>query len=109
MYDLCQINSRQIPEKGEVYMYEEFELNRLEYMILDTLNEGRCIDHYHSMNITELMENNQGALGTRMTVYRKLKKLLKAGYIAKGCIDNHADTFYLLKKGNELFEGRKVE
>lgn len=90
-------------------MSEEFELNRLEYLILDTMNEGRCIDHYHSMNITELMENNQGALGTRMTVYRKLKKLLKAGYIAEGCIDNHAHTFYLLEKGKRLFEGGRGE
>lgn len=82
-------------------------LNRLEYMILDTLHYSECQDKYHSMTITELMEENGEALGIRGTVYRKLKKLVKDGYIAKGCIDNHADTFYLLKKGIAVVEGEE--
>lgn len=75
-------------------MRGEFELNRLEFMILDTLNDSGCKDHFHSMTITEL-------------IYRKLQKLLKAGYIERGCVDNHADTFYLLEKGIKVVEGGK--
>lgn len=88
-------------------MRGEFELNRLEFMILDTLNDSGCKDHFHSMTITELLDNNEGALGARMTIYRKLQKLLKAGYIERGCVDNHADTFYLLEKGIKVVEGVK--
>ena len=87
---------------------KDVSLNRLEFMILDTLNYGKCLDQYHSMTITELMEQNEGAaLGIRGTVYRKLKKLVKAGYIAKGCIDIHADTFYLLNKGVAVVKGEE--
>ena len=77
-------------------------LSRLEFMILDTLHYGECRDTYHSMTITELMEENEGeGLGIRGTVYRKLKKLVK------GCMDNHADTFYLLEKGIAVVEGEE--
>lgn len=86
-------------------MGKDLELNRLEFLILDTMYDAGCKDHFHSMTITELMEINDGGLGTRMTIYRKMQKLLKAGYIDKGCLDNHADTFYLLEKSIKLFEG----
>ena len=82
-----------------------FELNRLEFMILNSLYNARCTKPYHSMTITDLINDNEGALGTRMTVYRKMQKLTKAGYVQKGCLDNHADTFYLLEKGIKTIEG----
>lgn len=90
-------------------MSEEFELNRLEFMILDTLYDSGCKDHFHSMTISELLEINEGVLGARMTVYKKLKKLVDAGYIKKGCVDNHADTFYLMEKSIGIIEGGKEE
>lgn len=90
-------------------MRGELELNRLEFLILASLYDSGCKNHFHSMTITELLDNNEGALGARMTIYRKLQKLLKAGYIDKGCIDNHADTFYLLEKGIKVVEGGKEE
>jgi len=90
-------------------MDEIFELNRLEFMILNSLYEGGCTDHYHSMTITDLINDNEGALGARMTIYKKMKKLVEAGYIKKGCLDNHADTFYLLKKGIKTVEGGNEE
>lgn len=82
----------------------DMELNRLEYMILESLYASHCKDRFHGMTITEILEDNEGSLGARMTVYKKMKKLVNAGYIAKGCVDNHADTFYLLEKANKLFE-----
>lgn len=90
-------------------MNDRLELNRLEYLILKSLHEMGCIDRFHGMTITEIMEETDNALGVRMTVYRKLNKLLKAGYVGKGVMDNHADTFYLLDKGNRLFDGGKEE
>ena len=52
-----------------------------------------------------MLELNDGALGARMTVYKKLQKLVKEEYISKGIIDNHSDTYYLLKKGIDTIEG----
>ena len=89
-------------------MNEKIELNRLEFMILETLYAFGSRDCFHGMTITEIMDDNDGSLGARMTVYKKMKKLVKAGYIQKGCIDNHADTFYLLDKSIKLFEGGEV-
>lgn len=89
-------------------MNRPIELNRLEFMILETLYDFGSKDCFHGMTITEIMDDNDGSLGARMTVYKKMKKLVKAGYIQKGCIDNHADTFYLLDKSIKLFEGGEV-
>lgn len=38
------------------------------------------------MTITDLINDNEGALGARMTIYRKMKKLTKAGYIKKDAL-----------------------
>ena len=65
-------------------MNEKIELNRLEFMILETLYAFGSRDCFHGMTITEIMEDNDGSLGARMTVYKKMKKLEKAGYIQKG-------------------------
>lgn len=80
------------------------ELNRLEFNILKCLYDGGCIDSYHSMTITELLEKHE-ELGVRMTVYKKLNKLTKAKYVKKGITDNRADTFYLLDKALKIIEG----
>ena len=86
-------------------MNDASELNRMEFMILQSLYDFGSKDRFHGMTITEIMEDNDGSLGARMTVYKKMKKLIQVGYIDKGVLDNHADTFYLLEKGNRLFEG----
>lgn len=93
--------------KGSGYVTQTYELNRLDYLILGTLYKGDFKDFYHAITITEMMEINNGALGARMTVYKKLQRLVKAEYIGKGIIDNHSDTYYLLKKGIETIEGGK--
>lgn len=88
-------------------MSEDFELNRLEYIILETLYEFGSKDRFHGMTITEIMAENEDSLGARMTVYKKMRKLVNAGYIAKGAVDNHADTFYLLDRAIRTIEGGK--
>ena len=107
-----------MPKKGVVYVYEmkrrkgsgyvtqTYELNRLDYIILDTLYDGGFKDYYHAITITEIMELNNDSL-KRMTMYKKLQKLVKAGYIGKGIIDNHSDTYYLMEKGIRTVEGGK--
>lgn len=86
-------------------MNEKSELNRLEFMILETLYSFGSKDRFHGLTITEILSENEGSLGTRMTVYKKMRKLVNAGYIQKGCVDNHAHTFFLLEKAIKLFEG----
>ena len=107
-----------MPKKGVVYVYEmkrrkgsgytiqRYELNRLDYIILDTLYDGGFKDYYHAITITEIMELNNDSL-KRMTMYKKLQTLVKAGYIGKGIIDNHSDTYYLMEKGIRTVEGGK--
>lgn len=90
-------------------MSEIYKINRLDYLILQSLYASDCKDYYSSMTITELMEDNSDengrcALGARMTIYKKLKKLAEDSYISKGVVDNHADTYYLTEKGIKLIE-----
>lgn len=90
-------------------MAENLKINRLEYMILKTLYSLKCKDFYTSMTISEMMEyhadeSGRCALGVRMTIYKKLQKLVNASYISKGVIDTHADTYYLMEKGIRLIE-----
>lgn len=89
-------------------MGDTFELNRLEFDILKCLYDGGCTDQYHSMSITELL-NADEKLVARMTIYKKLDKLVKAKYVKKGIVDNHADTFYLLDKTIRIFESKEPD
>ncbi|WP_166429721.1 hypothetical protein [Lacrimispora celerecrescens] len=91
--------------KGQCKVMESNEINRLAYMLLRQLHANDCKDHFNSCTITELLEEAGGALGARMTVYKKLQKLVKAGYVAKGVIDDHSDTYYIMEKGINLIEG----
>ena len=88
-------------------MRETLELNRFEYLILATLYSSDCKNCFKGMTISEILEASEGCLGARMTVYKKLRKLVDAGYIAKGILDNHADTFYLTEKGIDIVEEGK--
>lgn len=82
-------------------------VNRLEFSILKCLYDSGCIDPYHSMTITELLEKYE-ELEKRMTIYKKLRKLTEERYVKKGITDNHADTFYLLEKALKIIEGREA-
>lgn len=86
-------------------MSGECNINRLEYLILCKLYSNDCKDYFNSCTITELMEETNGALATRMTVYKKLQKLVKGGYVSKGVTDDHADTYFIMEKGVNLING----
>lgn len=81
------------------------KLNRSDYLILDTLHGSNMTDQFHSMTIEEIMEETGNVLGVRMTVYRMVTKLVKLGYLEKGVMDNHANTYYLTNDGRKLFKG----
>ena len=90
-------------------MDETLKLNRLEYMILESLYVGECKDLFHGMTITEIIDDYEGSLGKRMTVWKKMQKLVSNGYLAKGILDDHADTYYLLEKSIKIIESLKEE
>ena len=85
------------------------KLNRSDYLILDTLHGSNMTDQFHSMTIEEIMEETGNVLGVRMTVYRMVTKLVKLGYLEKGVMDNHANTYYLTNDGRKLFKEDKAE
>lgn len=95
-----------------MYMEESYNINRMEYLILNTLYAAKCKDHYDSMTISELMEDTtdesgQCVLGVRLTIYKKLQKLVKASFINKGILDARADTYFITEKGINLIERRE--
>ena len=95
--------------KGNGYVTQTYELNRIDYMILESLYVGGCKDRFHGMTITEILDDNDGSLGKRMTVWKKMQKLVNNGYLAKGILDDHADTYYLTEKSINIIESLKEE
>lgn len=73
---------------------EEYNINRADYIIIQQLYKNNCTSYFNSMTITELFDTDKMKC-TRMTIYRKLQKLVKQGYLVKGIKDDHADTYYL--------------
>ena len=67
------------------------KLNRSDYLILDTLHGSNMTDQFHSMTIEEIMEETGN------------------GYLEKGVMDNHANTYYLTNDGRKLFKEDKAE
>ena len=89
-------------------------MDRLEYLILKTLQQNCCNEKTISMTITEIMDcksDDEGSclLGSRSTIYRKLKNLLKQNYIKRGMNDDHAHSFYLDKKSLDLLTNKNKE
>ena len=95
--------------KGNGYVTQTYELNHIDYMILESLYVGGCKDRFHGMTITEILDDNDGSLGKRMTVWKKMQKLVNNGYLAKGILDDHADTYYLTEKSIKIIESLKEE
>lgn len=95
--------------KGNGYVTQTYALNRVDYMILESLYVGGCKDGFHGMTITEISDDYEGSLGKRTTVWKKMQKLVNNGYLAKGILDDHADTYYLTEKSIKIIESLKEE
>lgn len=80
----------------------KYELNRLEYNILGLLFSEGCDDEFTGITITEMIEI-YGVKAKRMTVWKKLKKMLSNGFVEKGLLEDHADTYFLTEKAKKLF------
>jgi len=92
-------------------MRNKYQINRIEFLMLRTLYDGGYKDCCYSMTINEIMDenlddDNECILGARLTVYKKLQKLLKASFIEKGILDARADTYFITEKGIKLIEER---
>lgn len=69
--------------KGNGYVTQTYELNRVDYMILESLYSGKCKDRFHGMTITEISDDYDGTLGKRTTVWKKMQKLVSNGYLSE--------------------------
>lgn len=80
------------------------DINRTDVLLMLSLADNGASHESNGLTIEEIMMHihNNGNERSRMTVYRRLNKLFNNGYIGKGVISNHADTFYLLNKGKEF-------
>ena len=81
---------------------EYMDLNRLDIILLQLLNSNNCNNKFSGMTIREMMSICD--MGCRRNIYLRLKNLLYYKLISKGIIDNHADTYYITKKGLETLQ-----
>jgi DNA-binding PadR family transcriptional regulator len=78
------------------------ELNRLDYLILCILKKYGATSHFTGATISEIMESEMTS--ARVTIYQKLRRLIRLGYIKKGVKDIKADTYHLTEKGVSITE-----
>lgn len=87
------------------------ELNRTDVLLMTALENNKADNPAFGLTIEEIMvfiaEN--GNKKSRMTVYRRLRGLVEIQFIAKGVLENHADTFYLLDKGKAFLGKGQAE
>lgn len=77
------------------------ELDRFDYVILKLLNKQHCVSCFESMTIQEIISVT---VTNRVTTYRKIRNLIKNGYVIKGCKSWNADTYYLSEKSINLLK-----
>lgn len=77
------------------------ELNRVDYALLKVLLKNDSVSFFKGMTIYEILDVLGGS---RVTTYKKLNRLVKLGYIEKGCKDINADTYLLTTKGIGLIK-----
>lgn len=85
----------------------DFKVNRTDVLLMQTLESNDATNPAFGLTITEIMTAlaEIGSTKSRMSVYRRLRHLVDIGYIAKGVLENHADTFYLVERGKRFIEG----
>ena len=85
----------------------EYQLNKTDIWLMQVLESNEATNRITAMTIAEIMTilDASGNAKNRMTVYRRLRKLVELGYIAKGVPDDHADTFYMIEKGFNFLKG----
>ena len=60
------------------------ELNRVDYALLKVLLKNDSVSFFKGMTIYEILDVLGGS---RVTTYKKLNRLVKLGYVKKGCKD----------------------
>ena len=81
-----------------------WKLNRTDVYIMTALEEQKADTPACGLTIEEIMVylESISSQKSRVTVYRRLRGMVESGYITKGVLENHADTFYLLDKGKSF-------
>lgn len=92
-----------------------YKIDRVDFYILTafraedkdgetTITLNKPID---GITISEIMEYlaTMNIVKSRRTIYLHLGKLVKEGYVSKGIVSNHADTYYVTNKGQQALEG----
>lgn len=86
------------------------EINRTDLTILSILKMKNATNKFDGITISEILDSESDGIPlmggkARMTVYRRLRGLNENGFVGKGALDNHADTFYLMGRGESALKG----
>lgn len=85
----------------------QYDLNRLDVTIMQVLEQNGADNHSVGMTITEVLDAllDIGIVRSRWSFYRRLGRMVQNGYVEKGVLENHADTYYLVQKGRDFLKG----
>lgn len=83
-----------------------YDLNRTDVTIMQALYSAGAENFAVGMTITELIDELKelGMVKTRLTIYRRMQRLVETEYLAKGILEDHADTYYVTPKSIKLLK-----
>lgn len=77
------------------------ELNRSDYALLKVLKKKNSVSFFKGMTVNELVDVLGGS---RVTVYKKMNRLVEHGYVGNGCKDIISNTYFITEKGLGIIE-----
>ena len=78
-------------------------LDRLGFMILSILRKNEATNRISSMTIKEIADSEPFGWKEN-TIFKKLKKFEKSGFINHGLKEGHAHSYFITSKGCEWLE-----
>lgn len=83
-----------------------YELNRIQYIILNILKKNGATDHMHSMSCNEICEIEARSKVT--TIYKHIRILENYGYVAKGAKIERANGYVLTQAALSMLPRTQV-
>lgn len=83
------------------------ELNRISYILMNTMLKSKAVDFMHSMSCAEIQE--RVTVIKTDTVYKYMKKLEKFGFVERGAKVDRAYGYILTQEGISLLPEIKEE
>ncbi len=79
-------------------------MNRSQFIILSSLEKSQAKTQINASSIREIMEDVNGMDYSYNAIYKQVRALKAAGYVAAGIPDRNQTTYYITAEGQQAIE-----